>query len=117
MKYIIDSSTAFQWFVREADTDKALRLRDDFRTGVHDLVAPDVYPAEMTHALTRAERQGRIEVRESLRLIWSTCCGFFRISIDRFRCFRAPPRYPRKPEWESMIVSTWLWPSGNNANW
>jgi hypothetical protein len=31
MKYILDSSVAFKCLVAEADTDKALKLRDDYR--------------------------------------------------------------------------------------
>jgi len=69
MKYILDSSVAFKWFVREKDTDKALAVRDDFRAGVHELLAPDVFPFEIAHALTRAERQGRIPARDALRLL------------------------------------------------
>jgi len=41
-----------------------LRLRDDPRAGRHELLAPDVFPVEVTHAITRAERQGRITPAE-----------------------------------------------------
>ena len=64
MRYVLDSSVAFKWLVPETDTPKALRLRDDFRNGVHDLIAPDVFPVETIHALTRAERQGRVTPAE-----------------------------------------------------
>jgi predicted nucleic acid-binding protein len=57
MRYVLDSSVAFKWLVPEMDTPKALRLRNDFRNGVHDLIAPDNFPVETIHALTRAERQ------------------------------------------------------------
>src|SRR5581483_1428154 len=60
MKYVLDSSVAFKWVVPEVHTDKAVRLRDDFRNAVHDLIAPDILPVEVAHALTRAERQGRL---------------------------------------------------------
>jgi len=60
MKYILDSSVAFKWVVPEALTDKALLLRDDYRNGVHELLSPDIFPIEIIHALTKAERQGRI---------------------------------------------------------
>lgn len=69
MKYGLDSSVAFKWFVRETDTDKALGLRDDFLNGVHDLLSPDVFPFEIAHALTRAQRQGRIGVPDALHLL------------------------------------------------
>src|SRR5438067_2451067 len=68
MKYVLDSSVAFKWVVAEADADKALRLRDDFQKAVHGLIAPDVFTAELAHALTRAERQGRLTAGEALAL-------------------------------------------------
>ena len=46
------------------DTDKALRLRDDLRNGIHDFLAPDFFPVEVAHSLTRAERRGRITPAE-----------------------------------------------------
>lgn len=60
MKYVLDSSVAFKWLVPEMDTDKAIRLRTDYLLGTHQFLAPDVFPLEIGHALTRAERQGRI---------------------------------------------------------
>ena len=69
MRYVLDSSVAFKWSVPETDTDKALRLRDDFRGGLHELIAPDIFPQELAHALTRAERQGRIAVGQA-ELFW-----------------------------------------------
>jgi predicted nucleic acid-binding protein len=60
MKYVLDSSVAFKWLVPEVDTPKALKLRDDFNLAILELIAPDILPIETTHALTRAERQGRV---------------------------------------------------------
>jgi predicted nucleic acid-binding protein len=74
MRYVIDSSVAFKWVVPEIDSDKAIRLRDEFQKGVHDLLAPDVFPYEIGHALTRAERQGRITHGQALAL-WMTVMG------------------------------------------
>ncbi len=65
MKYVLDTSAALKWEVPETDSDKADRLRDDFRRGIHALVAPDFFPLEIAHALTRAERQGRIAVGQA----------------------------------------------------
>ena len=56
MKYVIGSSVAFKWVVRELDTDRAVRLRDDFQKTIHELLAPDVFPVELAHALTRQPR-------------------------------------------------------------
>jgi predicted nucleic acid-binding protein len=60
MKYVLDSSVAFKWVVPEALSDKAIQLRDQFRQGIYEFLAPDVFPVEIGHALTRAERQGRV---------------------------------------------------------
>jgi predicted nucleic acid-binding protein len=60
MKYVLDSSVAFKWGVNEVDSAKALRLRDETRAGLHELHAPDVFLVEVAHAITRAERQGRL---------------------------------------------------------
>jgi predicted nucleic acid-binding protein len=61
---------AFKWVVPELHSDKALRLRASLQAGVDELLSPDVFPGELGHALTRAERQGRITIGEALCL-WS----------------------------------------------
>jgi predicted nucleic acid-binding protein len=60
MTYVVDASTAFKWVVSEADSDKAIQLRDDYRNGVHALLAPDIFPAEIANAFLVAERMGRV---------------------------------------------------------
>ena len=44
---------------------RAVRLRDEYRNGVHELLAPDLFLAEIANALVSAERQGRIRAGES----------------------------------------------------
>jgi predicted nucleic acid-binding protein len=60
MKRVLDSSVGFKWVVPELHSDKSLRLRDDYRNGLVELIAPDIFLVEVAHALTRAERQKRI---------------------------------------------------------
>jgi predicted nucleic acid-binding protein len=60
MKYVIDAGVAFKFEVPEIDSDKAQRLRDDYRSGTVELLAPDHFPAEIANALLVAERRGRI---------------------------------------------------------
>jgi predicted nucleic acid-binding protein len=69
MKYVLDSSVAFKWVVVEPLTDKAQNLRDEFRRGLHELIAPDVFPVEVAHSLTRAERQARISPSQASVLL------------------------------------------------
>jgi len=50
MKYVLDSSVAFKWVVRELDSDKADLLRADYQNAIHELLSPDVFPVEVAHA-------------------------------------------------------------------
>jgi predicted nucleic acid-binding protein len=69
MKYVLDASVALKWVITEADSPKALHLRDDYRNLLVELLAPDVFPVEIAHALTRAERRGLINPPQSMRLL------------------------------------------------
>ena len=69
MRYVLDSSVALKWFLGEPDSDKALRLRDDARATTHELISPDVFPIEIAHAITRAERQGRLTPSEGAAFV------------------------------------------------
>lgn len=60
MKYALDSCVAVKWLLPEIDSDKAISLRDSYRARTCELISPDILPVEASHALTRAERQGRI---------------------------------------------------------
>jgi predicted nucleic acid-binding protein len=69
MKYVIDSSAAFKWVVNEPDSPKANLLREDFRNGIHQLFAPDIFIAEIANALLVAERRGIVPVGGYPRLL------------------------------------------------
>jgi predicted nucleic acid-binding protein len=71
MKLILDSSVAFKTLVVEQESDKAVKLFDEYRQGVHELLSPDILPVEVGHALTRAERQGRVSPTNGYAL-WSS---------------------------------------------
>jgi predicted nucleic acid-binding protein len=71
MKYVLDSSVSLKWVLPEPDSAKALRLRDRFHNGDLDLLAPDIFPLENLHTLTKAERQGRIPAGDGWAL-WMT---------------------------------------------
>jgi predicted nucleic acid-binding protein len=65
MRYVLDSSAALKWVLSEADSAKAIRLRDEYSNGVHELLAPDLFPSEIANGLVSAERQKRIRPGES----------------------------------------------------
>ena len=54
MKYVLDSSVAVKWVLPEKDSDKAIRLRDDYRQGPHQLTAPDRFTLEVMNILGKA---------------------------------------------------------------
>ena len=45
MKYVLDSSAALPWVLPEILSPNAVRLRQDVRNGIHELIAPDIFPA------------------------------------------------------------------------
>lgn len=60
-RLVLDASVGLKMiFVAETDASLAIALRDEFRNNVRQLIAPDLLPAEMGHALMRAERKGII---------------------------------------------------------
>ena len=58
MKYVLDASVGIKWVMNEVDSAKARQLRDDFRSQIHELIAPDSFPLEAAHSLTKARRRG-----------------------------------------------------------
>lgn len=69
MRYILDSSVGFKTLVAETDSSKAQQLCDDYRQGIQELLAPDVFPVEIAHSITRAERQARITPTQGALLL------------------------------------------------
>ena len=67
MRAVLDSSVAIKWVLPEPGTPQAVRLRNEFRRGLHDLLAPDIFSVEVAHALTRAERRGVLQPPLSIR--------------------------------------------------
>lgn len=67
MTYVIDSSVALKWVLPEIDRPKAIVLRDGYRNAILDLIAPDVFPIEVAHALSRAERRKILNPPEGIQ--------------------------------------------------
>ena len=61
MKYVVDASVTLRVVLQNALTAKAVQLLDDYRNQVHELIAPNIFPAELASALTKAERQKHVE--------------------------------------------------------
>lgn len=65
MKYILDASIAVKWVLPEPDSPMALTLEADYRNQVHELLAPETFPVEVAHALTKAERRNLLLAGET----------------------------------------------------
>jgi predicted nucleic acid-binding protein len=69
MKYVLDAAVALKWVLPEIHADKAKQLRDDYEHQIHELIAPDVFPVEVSHALVRAERRKIIPFGQAAALL------------------------------------------------
>jgi hypothetical protein len=56
MKYVIDTSVDIKTYVQEQGSGKAVRLRNEYHQGAHELVAPDIFRTEMCNVLMIVER-------------------------------------------------------------
>jgi predicted nucleic acid-binding protein len=68
MKYVIDTSVQIKAFITEADSAKAIRLCNDYRAGIHDLLAPDLFPIEVANVLMILERAGKLRPGDAVQL-------------------------------------------------
>ncbi len=59
---VLDSSVAVKWALPEIGAAIALAFRDDVRNKIHEIIAPDGFPSEVPHALTKAERMKVIPI-------------------------------------------------------
>jgi predicted nucleic acid-binding protein len=50
MKYVLDASVAIKWVIVEPDSNKATRLREDYRNAIHDLIAPESFAIECAYS-------------------------------------------------------------------
>ena len=96
MKYVLDSSVALKTVLPESDSRQAIHLIEEFKQQIHELIAPDVLPIETGHALTRAERQGRVAVSDGW-LLWQS------IMSDCPRLHPSLPLMPRAFELSSAM--------------
>lgn len=65
MRYVVDTSVDIKTYVQEQDSSKAVRLRNEYHQGVHQLIAPDIFPTEMCNVLMILERSGKIKPGEA----------------------------------------------------
>ena len=79
MKYVLDSSVAVKWALTEPDSDRARRLRGEYRLGQHQLIAPDWFILEVMNILGKAAARKTIttvEAIQGLKLIFQDAPAF-----------------------------------------
>ena len=64
-KLVLDASVALKWVVDEPDRDFSLQLREAFQNGVHERLAPDIFPVEIGHVFSKMHRQRRLTEEEA----------------------------------------------------
>ncbi len=57
MRYVLDAIVAIRWVTVSPLAPQAQRLRTEFRNGMHELLAPSLFIAEVANALSKGERQ------------------------------------------------------------
>lgn len=65
MRVVLDSNVAIKWRLPEEDSDKANAIKDSYVNGFNELISPDIFPAEVAHALSRAERKGILKTPQA----------------------------------------------------
>jgi predicted nucleic acid-binding protein len=81
----------------EANSARAIHLRDESKNGIHERLAPDIFTAEIPNGLAAAKRQGRIKPGESAVFVH-----------DILRA--APALYPTPPlllRAMAVAIATW----------
>jgi predicted nucleic acid-binding protein len=64
-RYIVDSSVGLKAVIPEKDSDKAIALQE----AGHELLAPDIYPLEAAHVISKLFRQRKITEDEAHRIL------------------------------------------------
>jgi predicted nucleic acid-binding protein len=59
-RFVLDASVALKWVLPEIDSPKALQIQADYSKQIVELLAPDLFPIEVAHALAKAERRNII---------------------------------------------------------
>jgi predicted nucleic acid-binding protein len=65
MRYVLDASVALKWVLDEPEVDRALFLLKEYQLGAVELIAPDIFPVEIAHVLSKGFRQSKLTAAEA----------------------------------------------------
>lgn len=67
---VVNASVALKWHLpQEPFAQQAVALLADWQQGMLDLLAPDIFVAEIAHALVRALRRGHLSEPEAMAIL------------------------------------------------
>jgi hypothetical protein len=115
MKYVLDASAAIKQVIVEPDSDKVIQLIDDFANGIHELIAPDLFPTECGNVLMILERKGTI-LKDQAASHFQDIINNGPVIFRRRRSFRGRSRSLSSTGRASTTACMSLWPSGRRAN-
>jgi predicted nucleic acid-binding protein len=72
---VLDASVVLKWFVNEADSGLALKLREEFYAGEREIVAPDLLLFEIANALRYNPSFSTKEIQEALDTLFGIGIG------------------------------------------
>ncbi len=113
MKYVLDASVGIKSVIVEPDSNKAIRLRDDYRNATHELIAPESFTIECAYSLTKKQRQ---RLLPDARALWDDIMLDAPALAQSSRSWTVPSISRSRPAKTSTTASTWLWLSGRDAN-
>ena len=105
MKYVIDSNVALKWVIDEPNSDKARRLRDEYRNGLCEILAPDFFIGECGYALFKLEHQGKIVQADQLLATILLDCPLLEESINIVATAAAIIRHIQLSFYDAMFVA------------
>jgi predicted nucleic acid-binding protein len=105
---------AIKWVMVEPDSNKATRLRKDFRNAIHELIAPETFAIERAYPLTKKQRK---RLLPDARALWDDIMldapAFTPILSVVDRAFDISIQ-TRHNFYDCLYVA--LWPSGKNVS-
>src|SRR5688572_20181171 len=116
MKYVLDASVAVKCVLPEKDSPRAVRLLNDYRKAIHELIAPDTFPVEVAHALTVPSARKSSSLHREPNALPLSCAFdpcFSRICL----CWRARLRCHRVCASAFTIACMSLSPNKKTVSW
>jgi len=77
-EFVVDASVVTKWFLVEPDSLEAIRLRDDFATGLIKLTVPTLMFYEVINALRFSNEFGEAELRLAAKSLSKYRFGMWR---------------------------------------